>query len=99
MFSGTHSLNGQFCRALFVACVLTATYPLASAFGQATYDFSFGAAGGRHVVVGHDLFIQLKIALTVGTAQNVFFQVNDLPADVSYSFPDLEATCCRTVTG
>jgi hypothetical protein len=100
-FFGNHSLAGKLCRALFVACVLTATYPLASAFGQALppYDFSFGAAGGQHVVVGHNLYIKLQIALTTGAAKNLFFQVNGLPAGVSYSFPDLEATCCGTGVG
>jgi hypothetical protein len=84
---------------LFVAYVLTATNPLAPASGQATYDFSFGAAGGRHVAVGHNLYVQLQIALTTGTAQKLRFQVTGLPAGVSYSFPDLEATCCGAGTG
>src|SRR5205807_536622 len=76
---------------LFVARVLTATNPLASASAQSLpYDFSFGAAGGRHVVVGHNLYIQLQIALTTGTAQSLFFQVTGRPAGVSSSFPDLE---------
>src|SRR5438132_11262908 len=60
---------------LFVACVLTTTYPLASASRQTLpYDFSFGAAGGQHVVVGHNLYSQLQIALTTGTAHSLFFQ-------------------------
>jgi hypothetical protein len=64
----------------------------------AAYDFSFGAAGARHVVVGHDLYILLQIALTTGTRQNLRFQVSGLPAGASYSFPDLEAACCGTGT-
>src|SRR2546426_910351 len=34
MFSGNRTLAGPLCRALFVACVITASCPLAPAFGQ-----------------------------------------------------------------
>jgi hypothetical protein len=86
---------------LFVAYVLTASsdgvsVPIDSGPAPSNYDFSFGAAGGQHVVVGHNLYIKLQIALTTGAAKNLFFQVSGLPAGVSYSFPDLEATCCGT---
>src|SRR3989441_2919968 len=35
MLSGNRTLTGPLCSALFVACVITANYPLAPAFGQA----------------------------------------------------------------
>lgn len=63
------------------------------------YDYTFGAYGPNRVVVGHDLYVQEKSALTEGTRDFIYYYVDGLPTGATVSWPTIETSCCGANKG
>jgi hypothetical protein len=61
--------------------------------------FALRTSGAKHVYAGHSLYLIFSGTRTSGNPDNVYISASGLPTGVTFSFPDVEKTCCGGVGG